>query len=293
MFKTLREIFKGRIWYIFITPGMILFSVFIIYPLLKTLYGSFFQWTQIKSTFVGFSNYIYVFSDEYFLKSLITTALFGVTITFFSMVLGLIAALLVDSIKGWFKYFSRVAIFTPYICALIVAGVIWKSMLEPDGLIQSALKMVGVITPAWLADPTLSTLAIILMTTWQSWGLIMVFYLAGLQAIPQIFYEAAMVDGASTWDQFWFITLPLLQPTTLFLVVFNTLMNLKIFDQVMGLTHGGPMNATMTTMVYIYQKAFTEYRFGIASAAAVVFALAIFGISLVQIYLLRGQVEYS
>jgi multiple sugar transport system permease protein len=294
MAKALRDIYKNRMWYLFITPGMILFSAFIVYPVFKTVYGSFFKWSlSNESIFLGFDNYIKILNDKYFLNSLLISTLFGSTITVLSILLGLISALLVDSIKGWFKYLSRVAIFTPYICSLIVAGVIWKSMLEPNGLIQSAMEMVGIITPAWLSDPVLSSLAIILMTTWQTWGFNMIFYLAGLQEIPRSLYESAMVDGASEMDQFWYITLPLLKPTTLILVVYNTLSNLKMFDQVMGLTRGGPMNATMTSMVYIYQKTFTQHLFGVASAAAVVFALAIFGISLIQMYLLRGQVEYS
>ena len=293
MVKLIKEIFKNRNWYLFIAPDMILFSIFIIYPVFRTLYGSFFKWSLNQgSEFVAFANYTSLFHDRFFLSSFAKTALFGFTITPLSMILGLITALLVDSLKGWFKYFSRVAIFTPYVCALIVASVIWKSLLEPNGMVQSILAMAGIITPAWLSDPKLSTLAIIIMTTWQTWGFNMIFYLAGLQTIPHTFHEAAMVDGASSWKRFWFITLPLLQPTTLFLLVYNTLTNLKMFDQVMGMTRGGPMNETLTTMIYIYQKAFSQHLFGVASAAAVVFALAIFGVSLVQMYLLRTQVEY-
>ena len=135
-------------------------------------------------------------------------------------------------------------------------------------------------------------LAVILMTTWQSMGFNMIFFLAGLQGIPAMFYEAAMVDGASNWNKFWSITLPLLQPTTVFLVVINTLNNFKMFDQVMGLTRGGPMNATMPTMIFIYQKAFSQNLFGSASAAAIIFALALFAVSLFQMRILRTQVEY-
>jgi len=291
--KILRDIRQNRVWYFFIAPDMVLFTVFIIYPLLRTLYGSFFKWgLQSGSEFVGLVNYINLLQDRFFIRSFSNTLLFAVTITPLAMILGLIAALLVDSLSGWFKYFARIAIFTPYICSLIVASVIWKSLLEPNGVIQSSLAILGIITPAWLSDPDLSIMAVILMTVWQTWGFSMIFYLAGLQGIPKLYYEAAMVDGASDWHTFWRITLPLLKPTTLFLLVVNTIFNLKMFDQVMGLTRGGPMNATLTTMVYIYQKAFSQQHFGPASASAVLFSISIFAIALIQMYILKGQVEY-
>lgn len=164
--------------------------------------------------------------------------------------------------------------------------------MEPGGLFESAGKLVGIIMPSWLSDPNMAIIAVIIMSTWQRIGYNMVFFLAGLQTIPQIFYEAAEVDGASNWVRFRLITIPLLQRTTLFIIVINTLANLKIFEQVFALSGGGPMHATMTSMIYIFNSAFRYTRFSYAAAMAIIFSLLTFITAIFQMYFLRSNVEY-
>jgi ABC-type sugar transport system permease subunit len=206
------------------------------------------------------------------------------------MVLGLVAAVLIDSLKGWVKYITVTAVFTPAVASLLVIGVMWRSLLYPDGIVSSALALVGIHTVPWLSDPSLAMLGLIMMTVWASVGFNMIFYLAGLQGIPHDLYEAATIDGAAGWRIFRSITVPLLWRTTTFLAVINGLANMKLFDQVMGLTKGGPMDATLTSMVYIYRAAFTQSRYEYGAAAGVLFTLAIFGLVLLQARSLKNQV---
>jgi ABC-type sugar transport system permease subunit len=156
---------------------------------------------------------------------------------------------------------------------------------------MSALSLVGINTVPWLSDPKLAMLGLILMTVWASVGFNMIFYLAGLQGISLELYEAAIVDGATGWSTFRSVTFPLLWRTTVFLLVMNGLANMRLFDQVMGLTKGGPMDATLTSMVYIYRAAFTQSRYDYGAAAGVLFTMAIFGLVLLQARLLKNQVE--
>ena len=293
MKKIFREILNNKIYYLLIAPDMFLFIIFIIRPGIWTLHKSFYkQVTGGGYEWIGLNNYVYALSDKIFLNSLLTALIIGVSVTIMSMALGLIAAQLVDSLKGSIKYIARSTIFTPTLCALVVTSVIWKTLLLPDGIIQSFFKLFGIITPNWLSDPTFALLSIIIVSTWQSIGFNMVFFLAGLQGIPNQFYEAAMVDGASFFSRFRWITIPLLQPITLFLIVMNSLNNFKMFDQIMTLTRGGPMNTTMITTVYIYRLAFSQNRYAYASALAVIFAVVLFGVSLMQFKSLKNQVEY-
>jgi ABC-type sugar transport system permease subunit len=289
----LHDIRKNAPFYLLIAPDMILFAIFILIPLAWTVYMSFFQEvTGGGIKFVGLANYVRGLRDPFFTGSFGKAAFLTVTTTSLGMTLGLVAAYLVDELTGLVKYLARAAIFTPTLCALVVSSIVWKTLLLPDGFIQRALALVGITTPSWLSDPALSILSVIIVSAWQSLGTNMVFFLAGLQGIPREFHEAAMVDGASAWDRLRWITLPLLSPVTLFLLVINSLNNFKMFDQVMALTRGGPMNATLIPTVYIYRLAFAQNRYGYASAIAVLFAVGIFAVSLAQLRILRSQTLY-
>jgi multiple sugar transport system permease protein len=286
------EVSENKSGYLFILPVFLIFSITTIVPIFWTIYVSFFRWSpQSNLRFIGLQNYIQLFGDRLFIESFGRTLLVAATATPVAMALGLIAALLVDSLVGWVKYITVVGIFTPAVASLLVIGVIWRSLLSPGGIVMSALSFVGINTVPWLSDPTLAMLGLIIMTVWASVGFNMIFYLAGLQGIPPELQEAATVDGATEWRRFRSITLPLLRRTTIFLFVINGLANMKLFDQVMGLTKGGPMDATLTSMVYIYRAAFTQSRYDYGAAAGVLFSLAIFGLVLLQVRSLKNQVE--
>jgi multiple sugar transport system permease protein len=291
--KLLRDIYKHRGDYLYIAPATTLFLVFLIYPAFRTLYISFFNWRiRGPSDFTGLKNYATVFNDTLFRNTLGTTLVFTVAITLGAMLLGFIAALLVNDLLGWSKYLIRAAIFTPSIASLVITAFIWRSFLEPHGLFQSVTDLLGLNLPSWLGDPNLAVPAVTVMSVWQQVGYTMVFFLAGLQNIPQMFYEAAEVDGASSWDKLRLITLPLLQRTTLFVLVVTSLTNFKIFEQIFALTGGGPANSTQSLMIYIFQSAFRHSRFGFASAMAIVFSLLAISVAVAQIRFLRARFEY-
>jgi len=290
---SLREVWRKRGTYAFIAPSLALFTTFVIVPTFWTVYVSFFRWNIAGgSAFLGLDNYVRLPNDSLFLVSFQKTVLFSLSITVFSVLLGFVAAMLVDEMLGPLKYIARSSIFVPTIASLIMTAMIWRILLEPKGVVQSGVGLFGIQTRPWLGDPRLAVLSVILMSSWQRTGYNMVFFLAGLQTIPDVFYEAADVDGASSWSKFRYITIPLLQRTTLFIIVINTIANFKIFEQVFGLTGGGPMNSTMTLMVNIYNVAFGRLRYGQAAAQAVVFSLIAFGIAALQMRMLRSEVEY-
>jgi multiple sugar transport system permease protein len=285
---------ETRHWsrYLFILPVFVIFTVTVIVPVFWTIYLSFFRSGMDGSLrFIGFQNYARVISDRLFIESFGRTLLVTATATPAAMALGLGAAVLIDSLRGWVRYVTVTAIFTPAVVSLLVIGVIWRSLLYPGGIVMTILGLVGIRTVPWLSDPSLAMLGLIVMTVWASTGFNMIFYLAGLQGIPHDIYEAAIVDGATKWRLFQSITVPLLWRTTSFLLVINGLANMKLFDQVMGLTKGGPMDATLTSMVYIYRAAFTQSRYEYGAAAGVTFTLAIFGLVLLQARSLRDQVR--
>jgi ABC-type sugar transport system permease subunit len=291
--RTLRAIARHWSDYLFIAPAMTLFAIFQIYPALRTGYISLFDWKpRGESEFVGLENYARSVSSNLFQQSSAHTLLYTVTITLSAIVLGFVAAFLVNDLFGWSKYLVRSAIFMPSISSLIVSTMIWKSFLEPDGFFQRAAAAMGVNMPSWVASTELAPLAIIVLSVWQQVGYIMVFFLAGLQNIPATFYEAAEVDGASSWAKLRHITLPLLQRTTLFVLVVTSLTNFKIFEQVFALTGGGPANSTLSLMMHIYQTAFRHSRYGQAAAMAMIFSAVAIAVALVQIRLLRARFEY-
>ena len=282
-----REIVKQRSAYLFIAPATTLFLVFLIYPAVRTLYISFFDWElRRESEFIGLENYAYAVGNDLFHQTFATTVLYTVSITFLAMTLGFVAAYLVNDLKGWVKGFVRAAIFTPSIASLIVTAFIWRSFLEPGGLFQESAEFFGIEAVSWLGSSRLAPLAVIVMSAWQQVGYTMVFFLAGLQGIPVMLYEAAEVDGADKWVELRAITLPLLRRTTLFVLVITSLTNFKLFEQVFALTGGGPANSTQSLMVLIYNTAFRHTSYGQAAAMAIIFSLVAITVALAQIYLL-------
>ena len=269
------------------------FLVFLIYPAVRTFYISFFdRELRRESEFVGLENYTGAFGNDLFHQTFATTILYTVSITFFAMVLGFIAAYLVNDLTGWVKGFVRAAIFTPSIASLIVTALSGALFWSRMAFFQKRAEFFGIHAISWLGTSRFAPLAVILMSAWQQVGYTMVFFLAGLQGIPVMIYEAAEVDGADRWVKLRAITLPFLRRTTLFILVITSLTNFKLFEQVFALTGGGPANATQSLMVLIYNTAFRHTRYGQAAAMAILFSLLAMAVALAQIYLLRSKHEY-
>jgi multiple sugar transport system permease protein len=278
-------------------PGLIIFAVFVVYSLYVSFYLSFHEWDAIGEIEPrGLQNYKDVISDDVFWESIGHTLYFVIGSVPLTIGIGLGLALLLNAkirALGWF----RTAFYLPVITPLFIAAIIWKWVYNADfGLANYYLEQLGLIDEPllWLSDSSLAMPAVIVMNIWKGVGFSMIVYLAGLQAIPSEYYEAAEVDGAGPWQRFRKITFPLVAPTTFFLLIINTIGAVKAFTQVFVMTQGGPPGpggATTTVVYYIYVVAFRDFRFGYASALAYTLFLLLFVVSLVQFRWYMKRVE--
>jgi lactose/L-arabinose transport system permease protein len=279
-----RNIVKARWAYIFISPFYILFAVFGLYPMLLSIYLSFAEWKGIGTIkMVGFDNYVRLFSDRVFWQSMLN----GVILFFMYVPVMLFAALVLavilnsGRIRG-FRFF-RTLIFLPFITNMIAAGFAFRILFTyKNGLINILLEAIGLPAVPWLESVWGARISLSLLIIWAWVGYNMVLMLAGLQTIPKDLTEAAMVDGASPIRSFFSITVPLMRPVILFCTVTSTIGSFGLFAEVMALTGGGPVNATLTPLLRIYNVAFGSLRFGYASAMAYVFFAIIFAMTLMQ-----------
>lgn len=256
--------------YLYILPNMILFMVFMIIPVFMALYYSFMDWKGIGDpVFTGLENYQWLFTDDTFWKSLWNTAYYTLATVPFIMVLALFLAMLLNMalpLKGVF----RAAIYLPAVVSTVVVGMIFTWLFQDQvGLINYLLNLLGIESIQWANDPKFAMIMLVVATIWQRTGYNMVIYLAGLQGISQEYYEAAIVDGASNWQRFRYLTLPLLKTTHVFVMITCIIHSFRSFDLVYTMTKGGPLNSTKTMVMYIYELAFTRSQFGRASAAGV------------------------
>lgn len=294
----LREMRREWTAYLFNAPGMVVFAVFVAYAVYSSFTLSFHEWNILEpeKPFVGLQNYREVLRDEAFWDSIGHTVYFVLGSVPLTMAIGLGLALLLNAkIRGLGIF--RTAYYLPVITPLVIAAIIWKWVYNADfGLANFYLQKLGIIDEPllWLSDPGLAMPAVILMNIWKGVGFSMVVYLAGLQAIPGEFYEAAEVDGAGPWQRFRRITFPLVAPTTFFLLVINTIGAMKSFPQIFVMTNGGPPGpggATTTAVFYIYTQAFKFFRMGYASALAYTLFLLMFVVSFSQFRWYLKRVE--
>ncbi len=280
--------------YLFITPALVLFLTFSFIPIIAAFFVSLTDWGLGGASFVGLSNYIDLIGDPLFLRSFRNTFYFTFVGMPLSVLAGLFAAMLLNSALVRFKTLFRTGFFLPVITNLVACGVIWRWLYNPQfGVIKWLLGVFHISSPNWLGDPKWAMPAIILMAIWRNFGYSMVIFLAGLQAIPRRFYEAAIIDGADSWRSFLHVTLPLLKPTTIFVSIITTIGYFQLFAEPYVMTNqGGPVNSTLSVVLYLYKNGFKFFRFGYASAIAYVLFFIIFIFSFVQLRLVRQTVEY-
>jgi ABC-type sugar transport system permease subunit len=281
--------------YLFLAPGLLLFIVFRLYPLLDGLRLSFTnaRLGRAAHAWVGLANYTRLLDDTRFHVSLWNTAFYTVASTLPILAIPLILAVALN--RGMaLKTFLRSAFFFPFTLSVVTVGLTWLWLLDPVvGPFDYYLRALGLPVRSLLADPHTAMWAIILTTVWWVTGYYLVIYLAGLQDIPRELYEAAALDGATGWRSFWSITLPLLRPVLLFVFVTHIIGSFQIFGQVFVLTQGGPGDATRTVVQHLYETAFQNFfQFGSASAMAWVLFGLIVSFSLLQFRFLRGHTEY-
>jgi multiple sugar transport system permease protein len=272
-----RRSLAQRMWreksaYLFIAPGMIIFSVFTLAALAFAFYLTFHRWSIIEpdKPYVGTQNYEYMIHDERFVTSVLNTVYFTGASVPLTMLIGLGLALLLNQpLRG--RAIFRTAYYLPVITPFVVSSLLWKWLYNGDyGLFNYYLVKGHIIDEPllWLSDKDLAMPAVVLMTVWSGVGFSMVIYLAGLQAIPDELYESAKLDGAGTLQRVRYVTIPLLRPTTLFLLVMGIIGSLQVFTQIFVMTSGGPVNKTTTMVYYMYQWAFKYYDMGYASTLA-------------------------
>ena len=256
--------------YIMILPAYLIFTVFILIPIVMVLYYSLtdFNMYQIPD-FLGLKNYVNLFHDEEFLGSVKNTLFYTVVTLTVQLSFGLFLAVLLYR-KSRAVPFFRTALYLPNVMSMVCVSMVWLWLYNPNfGLLNSILKMIGLPPQQWLINPDQAMLCIIVIGIWKNCGYSMVIFLGGLTGIPYSLYEAAELDGAGASRKFINITWPMLRPTTFFLLVTGIVNSFAVFEQVNIMTDGGPLNRTTTVVHQIYRRGFLEFKMGYASAMAV------------------------
>ncbi len=282
--------------YACLSPALILAIIFMIIPMVMVFYVSFTNWDMVNPVkkIVGLKNYIYIFHDEKFLKSIRNTFYFASVKIPLDLVLSLFIAVLLDkSIR--LKKFYRVSYFAPVVTPMVAVALIWIWLYDPSfGPLNQILRFLGLKPLKWLYDPKWAMPSIILFSLWKGLGYDVIIFLAGLQSIPNHLIEAALIDGASSRQAFFKVTLPLLSPVIYFVILMGIINSFRIFTQISVMTpNGGPLYSTGVMVFYIYQQAFENYKMGRASAAAVVLFGIVMTLTQIQRRIGRKTVEYS
>ena len=282
---------KARWAYTFISPFYILFAIFGLYPLVLSLYLSFTRWKGVgPMEFAGLINFGLVLKDKVFWQSMENGVILFFLYVPVMLFLALALAVILNSgrVKG-FRFF-RTLIFLPFITNMVAAGFTFRILLEnQNGLFNVLLGYLGLPGIPWLENVWWARISLSLLIIWAWLGYNMVIMLAGLQTIPRDLTEAAQVDGASPVQAFFNITVPLMRPVILFCMITSTIGSFGLFTEVSTLTRGGPVNATITPLIRIYNLAFTSYQFGYASTLAYTFFALIFILTIIQFRLNREQ----
>ena len=277
--------------YLFLAVPLLLFSIFTLFAMVFSFYLTFHQWSIIEPErpFIGLQNYEDLTRDASFARAVGNTIYFTGLSVPLAMLLGLSVALLLN-LPLRARGFLRTLYFLPFVTPFVVVAIIWKWLYNGDfGLINYYLIQFQVIKDPlrFLADRDLAMPSVIVMSVWAGISFNMVVYLSALQAIPEELYEAARVDGAGRWSRLRYITVPMLRPTTLFLLVINVIGSFQVFTQIFVMTSGGPVERTTTIVYYIYQSAFKFYEFGYASTLAFALFLMLLILTVIQLRLYR------
>ncbi|MGW6459478.1 carbohydrate ABC transporter permease [Streptomyces sp. NPDC055078] len=282
--------------WLFSTPFLVLFAVFMALPIIATLVMSFTDFglrnvtDPFSAEFIGFENYTKLFDDEKFLKALFNTAYFVVVGVPLTIGAGLVVAVLLNNGIGRMRTFFRIGFYAPVVTSIVAIAVVWRFVLDPaDGLVAGVAAELGLTSPDFLGSETLAMPSLIAMAVWRNLGTVMVLFIAGLQAIPNEVREAARLDGAGAWHEFRSITVPLLRPTILYATVITTIGYLNVFEEPFVMTNGGPSNSTLTVSLNMYREGFNFFHMGYASAMAYVLFVVIMGVTVLQLRLLKDN----
>jgi ABC-type sugar transport system permease subunit len=274
--------------YLMIAPYVLHFLIFITFPVLFSFFLMFNQWNIISPMkFVGFQNFYKLLNDAQFFRSLLNTLIFLVIHIPLQIIIALAFAVLLNQ-KIRFIGFFRAAYFLPVVVSGVVVTILWQQLYGYEtGLLNRMLAGMGIQKVGWLTNPAIAMASIALMATWKNVGLYIVLFLAGLQTVPQYLYESADLEGASAWQKFRYITLPMINPTMFMVVILSTIGGFSLFIEPYVMTGGGPLNSTLSAVLYIYKEGFFYYHMGYASTLGFFFA----GVILLVIFIQKRYVE--
>lgn len=277
------KLHKKIVPYLLVSPYLLHFCVFVAFPVVFSILLTFHKWNIISPMeFVGTDNYKHIFQDRLFWKALLNTVKFLVVHIPLQIIIALALAEFLNQ-KLKFKGFFRAAFFLPVIVSGVVITILWQQLLSFDsGLINRFLMSAGLGKVGWLNKPEIAMGSIALMATWKNVGLYVILFLVGLQTVPERYYEAADIEGATHWQKFWHITLPSINPTVFMVVILSTIGGFSLFIEPYIMTGGGPLNSTLSAVLYIYKQAFEFYHMGYSATLGVFFALLIMLVVVVQ-----------
>lgn len=283
--------FKNRILpYLMVSPYLIHLTLFILFPVVFSIVLTFHKWNIISSMeFVGFDNFIRLFQDRLFWKAIINTIVFLLVHIPLQIIVALALAYLLNR-KIFMRGFFRAAFFLPVVISGVVVTMLWQQLYAYDsGLLNKILINIGAGKVGWLSNQNLAMTSIAFMATWKNVGLYVILFLIGLQTVPAMYYEAADVEGASSWQKFRYITLPSINPTIFMVTILSTIGGFSLFIEPYIMTGGGPLNSTLSAMLYIYKQAFEYYHMGYSATLGVFFAMIIMLVVVIQKYTIEKE----
>ncbi|MEA3406811.1 MAG: sugar ABC transporter permease [Chloroflexota bacterium] len=287
---------KYRLIIPFLLPSLVLYALFVLYPYAQAMYISLTDWSGLtaEKEFVGLRNFARLIQDEYFWNALKHNAIYLVTLPLVVITLAFFFAFVITQGVRLAKFY-RIVFFFPQVMSVVAVGVLWSFVYHPSiGILNSLLTLIGIQNPpTWLGDLRVALPAVGAVVVWQSVGFYMVFFIAGMESIPETFYEVARIEGASGWQTFWRVTFPLMWENTRVALVYLAMGALSMFTITQTMTEGGPSRATDVLAIYLYENAFTHSRFGYATAIAVALFILVLALSMaVMRVTAREAVEY-
>lgn len=258
----------------FFLPAALVYGILFLVPTLASLYFSLTRWTLFNSTFIGLDNFAQFFREPFLVQGLVNTVIYAVVTSGLKVVLGMLLALLLTS-AVMARGYLRSVVFFPVLVSTVGVGITFTVLMHPtQGMINEALALLGVKGPGWLVDPKLALLSVALVDVWKGVGLATVIYIAGIVAIPKDYYEAARIDGATKWQNFLYVTLPLSRPATATVITLSFIGGLRTFDLIWAMTRGGPGFSSDTIASVIY-KQYQAGFYGLSTAGNVVLFILI------------------
>lgn len=276
--------------YLFLMPAFVILGVFFFIPFVQTIHLSFFDYSKdiYNPQFASWANYVYLLKNPQFLKTILNTFYFLILCVPFLVIFPLFLAVLLNTkIHG--KTLYKLIIYLPVVVSIVVVAIAFKWLYAPEGLLNYFLEILHIKPAGWLSDPKFAMMSVALVTIFKGVGYYMMIYLAALTGVPKELYDAADVDGASSFQKHMNVTVPHIMPTIALVSTISSISALKVFVEIYVMTRGGPLDSTKTIVYYIYERAFENLDLGIASAAAVILLVVVMAFSLINIFVFERK----